>query len=76
LVDTVGDLRFYICVSDDLEDGQTGPINISWRHNIVSGRETGDPADLPRYLYIAIPPEFTPPEHIDWTRGSPDLLTL
>ncbi|MEM2982964.1 MAG: hypothetical protein QXH17_07350, partial [Candidatus Bathyarchaeia archaeon] len=35
LVDTVGDLRFYLCVSDDKGDGQTGPINISWRYNIV-----------------------------------------
>ncbi|MGQ9543430.1 MAG: carboxypeptidase-like regulatory domain-containing protein [Candidatus Bathyarchaeia archaeon] len=80
IVDTVGDLRFYICLADDLGDGQSGPINISWRANTVAGRPpalgdiAADPPDLSRYLYIAIPPEFTPP--VDWTRGSPDLLTL
>lgn len=84
LVDTVGDLRFYICIADNVDkqgvlhpEWQAGPINISWRANTVSGRpadNTADPPDLSRYLYIAIPPEFTPP--VDWTRGSPDLLTL
>jgi len=80
ITDSVGDLYFYVCVSDDLLDGQTGPINISWRrtgdNTGASPLNTNSPDrgfELSKYLYIAVPPEFTPP--VDWAKGSPDALT-
>ncbi|MCW4043457.1 MAG: hypothetical protein NWE90_07015, partial [Candidatus Bathyarchaeota archaeon] len=80
LTDTVGDLFVYITIADDVEpnevwDGQSGPINISWRgqsENFV----TRPPFSLfePRkHIYIAIPPEFTPP--VDWEAGWGDQQT-
>ncbi len=61
LVDTVGDLKFYINVSVYNAEYPTtsGAINIS--------------GCGPKFLYIAIPPEFTPP--VDWTVGSADYET-
>ena len=68
LTDTVGDLFVYICIADDVLgqserwDGQSGPINISWRgqsDNFVS-RLPFSLFEPRRHIYIAIPPEFTP----------------
>ena len=76
ITDTVGDLYFYVCLSDDAE-AQGGPINISWRGTDASNSLVGNPTvslyELSRYLYIAIPPEFTPP--VDWAAGWGDVLT-
>lgn len=47
IVETVGDLYFYINVSS-----AAGPINITWESNLHFGS----------WLYIAIPPEFEPPK--------------
>jgi len=76
LTDTVGDLFVYICLSDDLVDGQSGPINISFRGTDTSNMLIGQPQslyELSKYIYIAIPPEFTPP--VDWAAGWGDVLT-
>jgi len=84
LTDTVGDLFYYICVSDFTKDSkpgelapneQAGPINISWRTpdqppNAFPIRSLWQPS---KFLYLAIPPEFTPPT--DWAAGWGDLLT-
>jgi hypothetical protein len=82
LTDTVGDIFFYICVADEYRildnqywDGQSGPINISWRGE-TEDFLTRTPFSLfePRkYIYIAIPPEFTPP--VDWEAGWGDAQT-
>jgi len=84
LTDTVGDLFFYICVSDYVNDEQSGqllpltqegPINISWRGNLdnwLSGRPFSL-LELERSIYIAIPPEFEPP--VDWNAGWGDVVT-
>ncbi|MBS7650377.1 MAG: carboxypeptidase-like regulatory domain-containing protein [Candidatus Bathyarchaeia archaeon] len=50
IVDTVGDLYFYINVSSTV-----GPINVTWELNLHFGS----------WLYIAIPPEFNPPSGWD-----------
>ncbi|MHA1951926.1 MAG: carboxypeptidase-like regulatory domain-containing protein [Candidatus Thorarchaeota archaeon] len=84
LTDTVGDLFVYICVADQIEftfsdrqvwTGQDGPINISWRGEQENFLTRG-PFSLfePRkHIYIAIPPEFTPP--VDWEAGWGDVQT-
>ncbi|MBS7622688.1 carboxypeptidase regulatory-like domain-containing protein [Candidatus Bathyarchaeota archaeon] len=54
IVDTSGDLYFYINISS-----ATGPVNITWESNDYFGR----------WLYIAIPPEFTPPKGWDTVFG-------
>jgi len=74
ITETVGDLFFYICISDDLGDGQSGPINISWRRETTAVDKSPDAAELTKRLYIAIPPEFTPP--VNWTEGGGDELTI
>ncbi|MBS7622325.1 carboxypeptidase regulatory-like domain-containing protein [Candidatus Bathyarchaeota archaeon] len=77
LTDSVGDFFLYICLADDLEDGQSGPINISWRGTDTSNSLIRPPPslyELSKYLYIAIPPEFTPPEEA-WAAGWGDVLT-
>ncbi|MCX6660667.1 MAG: carboxypeptidase-like regulatory domain-containing protein [Candidatus Bathyarchaeota archaeon] len=84
LTDTVGDLFYYICVSDFTKGGeigtplsteQAGPINISWRgakdHFLTRAPLTL--WELSKWIYIAIPPEFTPP--VDWAAGWGDSLT-
>jgi len=82
LTDSVGDLFMYICLSDMVGDGQDGPINISWRGGIDPYDTTADsfltrgPFTLfeqSKFLYIAIPPEFTPP--VDWAAGWGDVQT-
>jgi hypothetical protein len=85
LVDSVGDLYFYICLSDFTEDSipgeaigpfeQSGPINISWRGNQEHflSRTPLSLWELSKAIYIAIPPEFTPPT--DWEAGWGDVLT-
>jgi hypothetical protein len=89
LTDTVGDFFLYVCVSDFTEENsrpgapltteQAGPINISWKTpsdpNEAAWPYTapGSLYELSRYLYIAIPPEFTPP--VDWAAGWGDVLT-
>ncbi|MEM3004495.1 MAG: carboxypeptidase-like regulatory domain-containing protein, partial [Candidatus Bathyarchaeia archaeon] len=54
IVDTSGDLYFYINISST-----AGPVNITWESNDYFGR----------WLYIAIPPEFTPPKGWDTVFG-------
>ena len=82
---TQGDLFVYICVSDFTNASslpgtpsgseQGGPINISWRYPTTSpGPNPGTAFQLSRYLYIAIPPEFTPP--VAWAAGWNDLTTV
>jgi hypothetical protein len=84
LTDTVGDLFFYIGVSDFTEDStpgaltpfeQSGPINISWRGNQDNWltRWQFSLLELERSIYIAIPPEFEPP--VDWNAGWGDVPT-
>lgn len=91
LTDTVGDLFVYICIADDVSDeenkqvldpqndriwdGQSGPINISWRGE-TNNFLTRTPFELfepRRHIYIAIPPEFEPP--VDWGAGWGDIQT-
>ena len=68
LTNSVGDLYFYICLDSP-------PINISWRAQTTTfkTRTPGSSWELSKWLYIAIPPEFTPPA--DWEAGWGDLLT-
>jgi hypothetical protein len=71
----MGDLFFYICLSDDLGDGQSGPINISWRREAAKVDKSPDAAiTFSKYIYVAIPPEFTPP--VDWAIGNGEALTV
>ena len=73
ITESVGDLFLYLCISDDLGDGQSGPINISWRRETT---EMAKPPGFPessKYIYVAIPPEFSPP--VDWEAGTWDVLT-
>jgi len=79
LVDSVGDLYFYITLSDDeiaKANGWGGPMNISWRihgDTWIGSRENNALWEPTKYLYIAFPPEFTPP--VDWEAGFPDAQT-
>jgi len=72
ITETTGDIYFYICISDDTE-AQGGPIDISWRAQTSAFAPPQSLFELSKYLYIAIPPEFTPP--VDWTAGWGDALT-
>jgi hypothetical protein len=72
-------LYVYVCLSDDeiaQANGWGGPINISWRihgESWIGSRESNALWEPSKYLYIAIPPEFTPP--VDWEAGFPDAQT-
>ena len=60
---------------------QAGPINVTWRSQADRATGRGDRSDWSfpslyqpsKYLYLAIPPEFTPPT--DWAAGWGDVLT-
>ncbi len=58
---------------------QSGPINISWRTPQQPPSwpytQPGSLFELSKYLYIAIPPEFSPPNSSNWAAGWPDSLT-
>jgi hypothetical protein len=70
MVDTTGDLVFYINVSQLLNQREgpwvsgMGPIDIVCDDGVRVEAGQGYSPVRPHFLYIAIPPDFTPP--VDW----------